>query len=88
MLEKKMHVFPESDSSCETRIYVFLRTSGFQNVTFNYKHREGANVKDVVHTNEFTDVSTMQTSCGDMCAHVSLPMPSPCGLVVGICVHV
>lgn len=48
---------------------------------------KGANVKDVIHTSEFTDASTMQTSCGDMCAPVSLPMPPLCRLVVGICEH-
>lgn len=47
----------------------------------------GENVKDIVHTNECTDAFTMQTSCGDMCARVSLPMSPPCRLVVGICVH-
>lgn len=41
-LERRMHVFPEPNSSCEARIYVFLRTWGFQNVTFNHKPREGS----------------------------------------------
>jgi hypothetical protein len=50
MFEKKMHVFPESNSSCETRIYVFLSELWDYRMFHLITSTEvGANVKDVMH---------------------------------------